>query len=389
MEGPTPVSALIHAATMVTAGVYVIARSAPIYEITPFASTVVATVGALTAIWAASIAMAQRDIKRVLAYSTISQLGYMFLAVGATAYVAGIFHLMTHAFFKALLFLGAGSVIHAMGDEQDMHKMGGLLRKMPVTAMTMGIATLAIAGIPPLAGFWSKDEILGATFARGGWFYVLWIVGLVTALMTAFYMTRQWVLVFLGEPRWDEGARPHESPPVMTTPLIVLAGLSIVGGLVNTPLRQTLERFLEPSFELVHIQHPPEGWLMFALLAGLSVLAALVGLGIGFMTYRAPRQCWGAFEEAFEPLWGTWEQAYHVDDIYGRVLVAPGEKLAEAAAFTADVRVIDGAVNGVGRLVRDIGQWSRPLQTGFVRNYGVLFLGGALVVVVWLVAGGS
>jgi NADH-quinone oxidoreductase subunit L len=325
----------------------------------------------------------------VLAYSTISQLGYMFLAVGATAYVAGIFHLMTHAFFKALLFLGAGSVIHAMGDEQDMHKMGGLLRKMPVTAMTMGIATLAIAGIPPLAGFWSKDEILGATFARGGWFYVLWIVGLVTALMTAFYMTRQWVLVFLGEPRWDEGARPHESPPVMTTPLIVLAGLSIVGGLVNTPLRQTLERFLEPSFELVHIQHPPEGWLMFALLAGLSVLAALVGLGIGFMTYRAPRQRWGAFEEAFEPLWGTWEQAYHVDDIYGRVLVAPGEKLAEAAAFTADVRVIDGAVNGVGRLVRDIGQWSRPLQTGFVRNYGVLFLGGALVVVVWLVAGGS
>jgi NADH-quinone oxidoreductase subunit L len=389
MEGPTPVSALIHAATMVTAGVYVIARSAPIYEITPFASTVVATVGALTAIWAASIAMAQRDIKRVLAYSTISQLGYMFLAVGATAYVAGIFHLMTHAFFKALLFLGAGSVIHAMGDEQDMHKMGGLLRKMPVTAITMGIATLAIAGIPPLAGFWSKDEILGATFARGGWFYVLWIVGLVTALMTAFYMTRQWVLVFLGEPRWDEGARPHESPPVMTTPLIVLAGLSIVGGLVNTPLRQTLERFLEPSFELVHIQHPPEGWLMFALLAGLSVLAALVGLGVGFMTYRAPRQRWRAFEEAFEPLWGTWEQAYHVDDIYGRVLVAPGEKLAEAAAFTADVRVIDGAVNGVGRLVRDIGQWSRPLQTGFVRNYGVLFLGGALVVVVWLVAGGS
>jgi NADH-quinone oxidoreductase subunit L len=207
--------------------------------------------------------------------------------------------------------------------------------------------------------------------------------------MAAFYMTRQWVLVFLGEPRWDEGAHPHESPPVMTTPLIVLAGLSIVGGLVNTPLRQTLERFLEPSFELVHIQHPPEGWLMFALLAGLSVLAALVGLGVGFMTYRAPRQRWRAFEEAFEPLWGTWEQAYHVDDIYGRVLVAPGEKLAEAAAFTADVRVIDGAVNGVGRLVRDIGQWSRPLQTGFVRNYGVLFLGGALVVVVWLVAGSS
>ncbi|MGA8040029.1 MAG: NADH-quinone oxidoreductase subunit L, partial [Acidimicrobiia bacterium] len=227
MEGPTPVSALIHAATMVTAGVYVIARSAAIYELAPVASTVVATIGALTALWAASIAMAQRDIKKVLAYSTISQLGYMFLAVGATAYVAGVFHLMTHAFFKALLFLGAGSVIHAMSDEQDMHKMGGLFRKMPITAVTMGIATLAISGIPPLAGFWSKDEILGSAFERGGWFSVLWVIGLITALMTAFYMTRQWVLVFLGEPRWDAEAHPHESPRVMTIPLIALAGLSV------------------------------------------------------------------------------------------------------------------------------------------------------------------
>ncbi len=389
MEGPTPVSALIHAATMVTAGVYLIARSAPIYEFTPFASTVVASVGALTALWAASIAMAQRDIKKVLAYSTISQLGYMFLAVGAASYVAGVFHLMTHAFFKALLFLGAGSVIHAMSNEQDMHKMGGLFKKMPVTAITMGIGTLAIAGIPPLAGFWSKDEILGATFARGGWYYALWIVGLVTALMTAFYMTRQWVLVFLGKPRWREAAHPHESPAVMTVPLIVLAALSVVGGLVNTPFRLALEQFLEPSFELVHLQHPPEGWPMFLLLAGLSVLAALIGLGVGYLTYRAPRERWRAFEEAFQPLWGTWEQAYRVDDIYGKVLVAPGRTMAETAAFAADARVIDGAVNGVGRLARDVGEWARPLQTGFVRNYGVLFLGGALVVVVWLVAGGS
>ncbi len=198
MEGPTPVSALIHAATMVTAGVYVIARSAAIFELSPVAQTTVATIGALTAIWAATIAISQRDIKRVLAYSTISQLGYMFLAVGTTAYVAGIFHLMTHAFFKALLFLGAGSVIHSMSGEQDMHKMGGLFRKMPITAVTMGIATLAIAGVPPLAGFWSKDEILASVYARGGWFSVLWVIGLVTALITAFYMTRQWVLVFLG-----------------------------------------------------------------------------------------------------------------------------------------------------------------------------------------------
>ena len=243
MEGPTPVSALIHAATMVTAGVYVIARSAAIYDLSPVAQTTVATIGAFTAIWAASIAIAQRDIKKVLAYSTISQLGYMFLAVGTTAYVAGIFHLMTHAFFKALLFLGAGSVIHAMSDEQDMHNMGGLFKKMPTTAITMGIATLAIAGIPPLAGFWSKDEILASVYARGGWFSFLWIIGLVTALITAFYMTRQWVLVFLGEPRWGEDKHPHESPRVMTAPLIVLALLAVVGGLINTPFFTTLETF--------------------------------------------------------------------------------------------------------------------------------------------------
>jgi NADH-quinone oxidoreductase subunit L len=388
MEGPTPVSALIHAATMVTAGVYLIARSAPIYEFTPTASTVVATVGALTALWAASIALAQRDIKKVLAYSTISQLGYMFLAVGSAAYVAGVFHLMTHAFFKALLFLGAGSVIHAMSDEQDMHKMGGLLKKMPVTGITMGVATLAIAGIPPLAGFWSKDEILGSAFERGGWFAVLWVVGLVTALLTAFYMSRQWVLVFLGEPRWGEEAHPHESPPVMTIPLVALAVLAVVGGLVNTPFRSTLEHFLEPSFALAHQQHPPEGWLMFGILAGVSVLAGLIGIAAGFLTYRAPRTRWRAFEETFEPLWGTWELAYNVDDLYGRALVAPGRRLAEVAAFQADLRVIDGAVNGVGRLVRGAGQWARPLQTGFVRNYGALFLAGALVMVVWLVVGG-
>jgi NADH-quinone oxidoreductase subunit L len=388
MEGPTPVSALIHAATMVTAGVYVIARSAPIYEFTPFASTVVASVGALTAIWAASIALAQRDIKRVLAYSTISQLGFMFMAVGATAYIAGIFHLMTHAFFKALLFLGAGSVIHAMSDEQDMHRMGGLFRKMPVTAVTMAVGALALAGIPPLAGFWSKDEILAADFARGGWFYFLWIIGLITALLTAFYITRLWVLVFLGEPRWGKTAHPHESPRVMTLPLIALAALSFVGGLVNTPFRLSLEHFLEPSFEGVHIQHPSEDWLTLAVLAGLSILAALAGAGAGYMAYRRPPERWRRFEESFEPLWGTWEQAYGVDDLYGQVLVAPGLRLSEAAAFSFDAGVVDGAVNGVGRVVRGVGDWARPLQTGFVRNYGVLFLAGAVVVVAWLVASG-
>ncbi|HJQ78237.1 MAG TPA: NADH-quinone oxidoreductase subunit L [Acidimicrobiia bacterium] len=386
MEGPTPVSALIHAATMVTAGVYLISRSAAIFELSTAAQVTVATVGALTALWAATIALAQRDIKKVLAYSTISQLGYMFLAVGATAYVAGIFHLMTHAFFKALLFLGAGSVIHAMKETQDMHKMGGLLKKMPVTAWTMAIATLAIAGIPPLAGFWSKDEILASAFARGGWFSVLWVVGLLTALLTAFYMARQWVLVFLGEPRWEDDADPHESPRVMTVPLIALATLTVVAGLINTPFRATLEHFLEPAFETITLQHPPEGMGMFLLLAGLSVLAGLAGAAVAFLTYRQPRAGWTGFEDGFRPLWGTWEDAYRVDDVYGRVIVAPGRLMAEVAAVT-DTTIVDGAVNGVARVVRRMGDLARPVQSGFVRSYGALLLAGTVAVIIWMVSG--
>jgi NADH-quinone oxidoreductase subunit L len=384
MEGPTPVSALIHAATMVTAGVYVIARSSPIFAEAPIASGAVAVIGAITAIWAASIAIAQRDIKKVLAYSTVSQLGYMFMGVGATAYVAGVFHLMTHAFFKALLFLGAGSVIHAMSDEQDMHKMGGLAKKMPATAVTMGIATLAIAGIPPLAGFWSKDEVLGALFARGGMFSVLWIVGLVAALMTAFYMTRQWVLVFWGEPRWEEGAHPHESPRSMTVPLIVLAVLSLGAGFLNTPFRFTLEHFLEPAFEGVSLQHAPEGWGMFAVLAGLSVLAGVAGVAAAWLTYNRPPVAWQRFEAGFGKLWTAWENAYWVDDLYGVAFVAPGEQLAEAAAFAVDAKGIDGTVNGVGEAVRRLGGALRGLQTGYVRNYGAGFTAGILAIIIWL-----
>jgi NADH-quinone oxidoreductase subunit L len=389
MEGPTPVSALIHAATMVTAGVYVIARSAAIFELAPAALLTVAIIGAATALWAATIALAQRDIKKVLAYSTVSQLGYMFLAVGSTAYIAGIFHLMTHAFFKALLFLGAGSVIHAMGGEQDMHKMGGLFKKMPTTAVTMAIATLAISGIPPLAGFWSKDEILASVFERGGVFSILFVVGLVTALLTAFYMARQWVLVFLGEPRWDEGAVPHESPRVMTVPLVVLAVLSAVGGLVNTPFLTSFEHFLEPVFEGISLQHPPEGFMMFVILAGLSVFAGVAGGAAAYLSYRRPQASWQKFEDGFEPLWGTWEDAYRVDDVYGATLVAPGKRLSEWAAFGFDLPIIDGAVNGVGRLFTNLGERARPLQSGYVRNYSALFLGGTIIVVIWLLAGGT
>ena len=388
MEGPAPVLALIHAATMVTAGIYLIARSAAIFELSPAAQTIVATVGALTALWAATIAISQRDIKKVLAYSTISQLGYMVLAVGTTAYFAGLFHLMTHAFFKALLFLGAGSVIHAMNGEQDMAKMGGLFKKMRVTGITMGIATLAIAGIPPLGGFWSKDEILASVFERGGWFSVLWVIGLVTALITGFYMTRLFMLIFLGKPRWDGGVDPHESPRVMTVPLIVLAVLSTIGGLTNTPIRLTLESFLEPSFELISVGQPPENVLILVVVSLLSVLAGAAGILAAWLTYRRPPQDWQRLEEGLQPIWGIWEDAYGVDDIYGRVLVAPGKRAADATAFGFDVPIIDGAVNGVARLVRDFGAWVRPLQTGYVRNYGALFLGGAVVVVIWLVVAG-
>ncbi len=342
-----------------------------------------------TALWAATIAIAQTDIKRVLAYSTISQLGYMFLAVGAAGYVAGVFHLMTHAFFKALLFLGAGSVIHGMRDQQDMRKMGGLRKAMPVTAATMAIATVAIAGIPPLAGFWSKDEILGVAFGRGGWFSVLWVVGLVTALLTAFYMTRQFVLVFMGEPRWDPDVHPHESPRVMTLPLIVLAGLSIVGGFVNTPFRLGLEHFLEPSFEGVQMSHPPEGWGMFALLAVLSVGAGLAGAGAAVLTYNRPAELWRRFEASFGKVWEAWQNAYWVDDLYGLAIVEPGRKLAESDRLP--LRPAGRRWAGQrGRSGRAGGRRSaRGLQSGLVRSYGLLFGAGTVAVIAWMLARGA
>jgi NADH-quinone oxidoreductase subunit L len=390
MEGPTPVSALIHAATMVTAGVYVVARSASIFQEAPAAGMAVATVGALTALWAASIAIAQTDIKRVLAYSTVSQLGFMFLAVGLGGYVAGIFHLMTHAFFKALLFLGAGSVIHGMADEQDMQKMGGLRKHMPVTAATMGIATLAISGFPLLSGFWSKDEILAVAFEAGGFASILYVIGLVTAMLTAFYMTRQWVMVFAGEPRWDEGVHPHESPRVMTVPLIVLAVLSVGAGLINTPFRLGLEHFLEPAFEGISIAHPPEGIGMFLLLAAVSVGAGLVGIAMGGFVYTRPREVWTRFQSGFGRVWHAWESAYRVDDLYGAALVAPGRKASEFAAFRFDLPIIDGLVNGVGRFFTESGTRTRVVQSGYVRNYGVVFVGGLLLAIIWLlVVGGA
>jgi NADH-quinone oxidoreductase subunit L len=381
MEGPTPVSALIHAATMVTAGVYLVARSAAIFGASEAAGAVVAIVGAATALFAATIALAQNDIKRVLAYSTISQLGFMFMAVGAAAHVAGVFHLMTHAFFKALLFLGAGAVIHGMHGEQDMRRMGGLARKMPITFVTMAVGWLAISGIPPLAGFWSKDEILGSVFERGGLWVVLFGVGLFTAAITAFYMTRMMWLTFFGTPRWADGLHPHESPPVMTLPLLALAGLSVVGGLVNTPFRTSLEHFLHPVFEAVHLTHPPEGTLALTL-AAASVAAALAGIALAAVRYRTYRTEEGR-------TWRILGRGYYVDDVYGQVFARSGKLAAAWLAFRFDARIIDGAVEGTGGLVRRIGGWLRPLQTGFVRSYGLAIVLGTVALLGWFLTRGA
>ena len=392
MEGPTPVSALIHAATMVTAGVYLMARVNPILAQSEEALTVVAIVGVATAFFAATIACAQDDIKKVLAYSTISQLGYMFLAVGAGAYVAAIFHMVTHAFFKALLFLGAGSVIHGLHDEQDMKRMGALRRWMPVTGATFIVGWLAIAGVPPFAGFWSKDDILLAAYDKS---VVLWAVGLVTALLTAYYMSRQVYLVFYGEARWQEArhpapggtetteaepeeastqeGEPHESPPVMWVPLVVLAGLSVVGGALNLPFDKLkfLEHWLEPVFEGT-LHHVKAGSGLKLTLAALAAAAALAGIVVAYAVFQRGRRV-----DALEPT--VLKRAWGVDALYSALIERPGRALSNWAAYVLDARVVDGAVNGVGVLVRAGGARLRAVQTGYVRNYALGVTFGAVV----------
>ncbi|MER3453337.1 MAG: NADH-quinone oxidoreductase subunit L [Acidimicrobiia bacterium] len=378
MEGPTPVSALIHAATMVTAGVYLMCRISPILAEAPGALTVVATVGALTALYAATVACAQDDIKRVLAYSTISQLGYMFLAVGSGAYVAAVFHMVTHAFFKALLFLGAGSVIHGLHEEQDMKRMGGLASVMPLTAATFIVGWLAIAGIPPFAGFWSKDEILLAAwnFNKG-----LWAIGALTALLTAYYMSRQVFLVFFGEARWDEGhARPHEAPVTMALPLVVLAGLAAVGGALNLPWGRAdlLSRWLEPVVgQLERHVDVPSG-TQVALAVGVTV-GALVAIGVAravVLLRRVP-------PEELEPQ--VLRQAWYLDAAVAWFVGGPGRWLADRTATVVDAGVIDGAVNGTGVAVREAAGVLRRLQTGYIRNYALAVAGGVVAVLGFMV----
>jgi NADH-quinone oxidoreductase subunit L len=383
MEGPTPVSALIHAATMVTAGVFMVVRTGALFDLAPASAAVVAAIGIGTALYAATIAVAQHDIKRVLAYSTISQLGFMFAGVGAGAYVAGMFHLTTHAFFKALLFLGAGAVIHALGGEQDMRRMGGLWRRLPVTTVTMVVAWLAISGIPPLSGFWSKDEILATLFARGGAWRALWAVGLLTALLTAFYMSRMIYLTFFGTPRWAEGAHPHEAPPVMALPLGVLAVAALGAGVLNTPWRPGLAHFLDPVFAGLQVAHLPASTTQWVL-AAVSAAVAVVGILLAAAVYLRGRR---PSEEG--PAWDLVRRGYRVDEAYARVFAAGGGAAARFAADTVDQKGIDGLVNGVGVLVRLAAERLRPLQTGFVRQYGLGIVAGAVALLAWFLSRGG
>jgi NADH-quinone oxidoreductase subunit L len=438
MAGPTPVSALIHAATMVTAGVYLIVRCSALFINAPTAMFVIAIIGAATAIIAATIGIAQNDIKKVLAYSTVSQLGYMMLACGVGAFVAAIFHVMTHAFFKALLFLGSGSVIHGMHHEQDMRNMGGLKKYMPITYLTMLTGWLAICGIPIFAGFFSKDEILWRTWSTHANPYgkVFWAIGALTALITAFYMTRLMVMTFWGELRSSgdshhgshghghgghHGAhKPHESPLVMTVPLIILAVLSTVGGLVGIPhalsfgaVPNYFEKTLEPVLahkakaeqELQWLTPPPQHTdgapavselgehgtaaehaaagghhdpaetRMEQLFSGLSVLIAVVGIFLGWTIFS---------KKPLLKMPALLENKYYLDEIYDKLVITPLKVISRDGLWKIfDVKVIDGIVNGTGKLVTNFGQAVRYLQPGFVRSYAAIILLGALAIIAY------
>ncbi len=417
MEGPTPVSALIHAATMVTAGVYMIARCNALFALAPDTLMIVATIGATTAIFAASIGLVQTDIKRVLAYSTVSQLGYMFLAMGVGAYAVGIFHLTTHAFFKALLFLGSGSVIHAMSGEQDMRKMGDLRGRIPTTHLTMLIGTLAIAGVPPLAGFFSKDEILWQSFSSPHGKLTFWIIGALAAGMTAFYMFRLLYMTFYGQPRMDHHTMEHihESPKSMTVPLMILAALSVIGGLMGIPkvLQEIFHipgipidfyHWLEPVTGSIHVEGAKVSHGLELALMVASVVIAGTGILISTMIYLKRPGTAEKMAASFPRLHNLLYRKYYLDEIYDAVIIQPTKRLCNfLAAF--DLRVIDGLVNGsawttlktsivsiwfdinfvdllvnlVGAIVRYFGGLIRKMQTGVVQNYGLISLYGFLV----------
>ena len=390
MEGPTPVSALIHAATMVTAGVYMVARTHVLFDHSPFALSVVATVGAATAIFAATIALVQNDIKRVLAYSTISQLGYMFLGCGVAAYSAAIFHLMTHAFFKALLFLAAGSVIHAIGGEQDLRKMGGLWRKLPVTFAVTTVGVLAIAGIPPFAGFFSKDAILYAAFSQGTNGKILYFVGLLTALLTAFYMFRLWYMTFLGEPRSPQ-SHPHESPWSMRGPLLVLAALSVCGGWIwlfgfGEFLSPVLgARVGETSSWRLLIPYTQYSLSLETVLSIVAVLVALEGWLIADKFYRRKPTRPASLAAALPSGYKLLANKYFVDEIYGATVVKP--LLGISIVFlewVVDVGILGGAAWLLGGIATFTGAILQRWQSGNLRSYAAWLAAGAAAVLLFL-----
>jgi NADH-quinone oxidoreductase subunit L len=388
MEGPTPVSALIHAATMVTAGVYMVSRMNVLYSFSVSAMNIVAIVGALTAVFAATMALTQNDIKRVLAYSTISQIGYMFIGCGVGAYAAGMFHLYTHAFFKSLLFLAAGSVMHALSGELNMQKMGGLRKYLPLTYPTFLIGAVAIAGIPFLSGFFSKDAILTSAFANGQYF--VWALGIFGAVMTAFYMFRMIFLTFHGKERLEPEAKQHlhESPPVMTIPLVFLAFFSIIAGYVGLPVvfGKNLDffgRFLEPVIKHVHEVHLSIGteWLLILI----SVAVAVTGIYIAWVFYiknpKIPRN----FVARFPGLYRLLYNKYYVDEIYNTLFVNSTIKGSEVVYDHFDLKVIDGAVNGSASATNFFGKVLSYFQTGLIKDYALIFLLGAILLLGYLV----
>jgi NADH-quinone oxidoreductase subunit L len=412
MEGPTPVSALIHAATMVTAGVYMVARMHPLYSRAPLAMFVVAAVGAATAFYAATIGILQTDIKKVLAYSTVSQLGYMFLGCGVGAYAAGIFHLMTHAFFKGLLFLAAGSVIHAMGGEQDMRKMGGLRKKIPVTYWAMLMATLAIAGIPGFAGFFSKDEILEAARRGPNANFWLWLLGVTGAGITSFYMFRLIFLTFFGKARYDEKkVHVHESPRSMTVPLIILAICSVAGGWFAAPhlLGGTdyFESFLHPVFasyataamaaqetagaaaEAAAASSP--GMDLLHAVTGIPVILAVLGLLLAWWFYIRKPDAAKRAKESMRGLYSLVYNKYYVDEIYAALIVRPLLWISTNVLWhVVDEKIIDGTVNGTARVAREAGGQLREIQSGNARSYASWVVVGAvgftiLLIALWMV----
>ncbi|MCX6151694.1 MAG: NADH-quinone oxidoreductase subunit L [Ignavibacteriales bacterium] len=393
MAGPTPVSALIHAATMVTAGVYMIARCSIIFASAPAILSLIAVIGLLTAFFAATIGIVQNDIKKILAYSTISQLGYMFLALGVGAFSAGIFHLMTHAFFKALLFLGAGSIIHAMHDKQDIQQYGGLKNYMPTTYFTFLIAALAISGFPGLSGFFSKDEILWSAYSQGT--FLFWAIGVFTALMTAFYMFRLVTLTFYGKSKFGHEVHPHESPKVMTIPLIILAFLSVVGGYIGIPEvfsgedGNLFHRWLEPVFSSAERKlefYGTHTHFEEMLLMVISIVGVLASIWFAFIVYTKRSDIANYVSVRFKSFYKLLFNKYYVDEVYETTIVNSIQKGSESVLWKfTDNKIIDGAVNGTALLIDKAGGLIRQMQTGIAQFYALIMMLGIAIALFWII----